>query len=321
MGTATVLANSTIRLSAGWNAFYYWLIWAVCIGGLAIIIWAALRSKRWQRWTTQDILIVAALGVLLEVYDNIIGDQFIKPLLNTIPGAEFLQLHDLPYLFLLMVGVALVRKPGCVTAMVFVNFLLAQLLFGSGHGALDWTDGLTQAIFCDLYIVARRGGVFAPGASRLSMVLDGFVIGVLRGGPNAFFTDWSFDPYLNATYYTWLQMWNDTWSNGLFNGIAAAICAPLAHRVAVSVMPSLGAGRAGAADPFAEPGESAPHGDGQAGSGEGQAVPGVRHADPGAGQAAPGGSSGAAGPGQTGITAAAAGPPAPISHTQEGGGP
>ena len=41
--------------------------------------------------------------------------------------------------------------------MVFVNFLLAQLLFGSGHGVLDWTDGLTQGIFCDVYIVARRG--------------------------------------------------------------------------------------------------------------------------------------------------------------------
>jgi hypothetical protein len=98
--------------------------------------------------------------------------------------------------------------------------------------------------------------VFAPGASRLSMVLDGFVIGVLRGAPDAFLTDWSFDPYLNATYYTWLQMWNDTWSNGLFNGIEAAVSALLAHRVAVSVMPSLGAGRARvseAEDPFAEP--------------------------------------------------------------------
>src|SRR4029077_6847380 len=93
-----------------------------------------------------------------------------KPFLTPIPGAEFLQTHALPYIFLLMVGVALVRKPGCVTAMVFINFLLAQLLFGSGHGALDWTDGLTQAIFCDLYIVARRGAVYAPGVSKLSMV-------------------------------------------------------------------------------------------------------------------------------------------------------
>jgi hypothetical protein len=140
--------------------------------------------------------------------------------------------------------------------MVFVNFLLSQLLFGSGHGALDWTDGLTQAIFCDLYIVARRGAVYAPGSSVFSMVVDGFMIGVLRGAPNAFLTDWTFDPYLNATYYTWLQMWNDTWSNGLFNGIEAAVSAPLAYRVAVSVVPSLGARRvrtAAATDPFAEP--------------------------------------------------------------------
>ena len=258
--TALVAANSTIRLSPGWNAFYYWGVWVVCIACVGLVLWAALRSDRWTRWTTQDILIVAALGVLLEVYDNIIGDQLIGPLLNPIPGADFIQIQDLPYMFLLMVGVALVRKPGCVTAMIFVNFLLSQLLFGSGHGALDWTDGLTQGIFCDVYIVARRGGVYARGASTLSMVIDGLMIGVLRGAPNAFLTDWTFDPYLNATYYTWLQMWNDTWTNGLFNGIEAAVSAPLAYRVAVSVIPSLGARRvrSAGADPFAEPSGSPP---------------------------------------------------------------
>jgi hypothetical protein len=271
MGTTAMVANSTIRLSPGWNAIFYWGVWAISLIGLGIILWAALKSKRWARWTTQDILIVAALGVLLEVYDNIIGDQIIGPLLNPIPGADFSQVQDLPYLFLLLVGVALVRKPGCVTAMVFVNFLLAQLLFGSGHGALDWTDGITQGIFCDLYIVARRGRVFGPGARPLSMVIDGFMIGMLRGAPNAFLTAWTFDPYLNATYYTWLQMWNDTWTNGLFNGIEGGVSAILAHRVAVSVVPSLGASRARpAADPFAEPA------DGQA------AVAGVSALDGGA---------------------------------------
>jgi hypothetical protein len=271
MGTTAMVANSTIRLSPGWNAIFFWGVWAISLIGLGIILWAALKSKRWARWTTQDILIVAALGVLLEVYDNIIGDQLIGPLLNPIPGADFSQVQDLPYLFLLLVGVALVRKPGCVTAMVFVNFLLSQLLFGSGHGALDWTDGLTQGIFCDLYIVARGGRVFGRGARPLSMVIDGFMIGMLRGAPNAFLTDWSFDPYLNATYYTWLQMWNDTWTNGLFNGIEGGVSAILAHRVAVSVVPSLGASRAKpAADPFAEPA------DGQA------AVAGVSALDGGA---------------------------------------
>ena len=254
MGTA-LLANSTVKLSFGWNSFFFWGTWAVCIIGLAIVLWSALRSKRWDRWTTQDILIVASLGVILEVYDNIIGDQFLKPIIDVIPGADLLQVHDLPYMFLLMVGVALVRKPGCVTSMVFINYLLSQLLFGSGHGALDWTDGLTQAIFCDLYIVARRGKVYAPGASVLSMVVDGLMIGLLRGGPNAFLTDWTFDPYLNSTYYTWYAMWRDTWSNAFGNGIEAAITAPLALRVARSVIPSIGARKGATADvdPFAEP--------------------------------------------------------------------
>jgi hypothetical protein len=256
MGTAHLLANSTVKLSSAWSAFVFWGVWALCIIGVGVVLWAALRSRRWERWTTQDILIVAALAVLLEVYDNVIGDQFLKPIIDVIPGATLLQVHDLPYMFLLMVGVALVRKPGCVTAMVFINFLLSQLLFGSGHGALDWTDGLTQAIFCDLYIVARRGKVYAPGASVLSMVVDGLVIGILRGAPNAFLTDWTFDPYLNSTYYTWYAMWRDTWSNAFGNGIEAAITAPLAMRVARSVIPSIGARRhaAGAdVDPFAEP--------------------------------------------------------------------
>ncbi len=261
MGTRMVLA-STIRLSPGTNLFFYAAIWAICVGGIGVLLWAALRSKRFQRWTTQDILIVAALGVLLEVYDNIIGDQFIKPVLSPVPGAEFLQIHDLPYMFLLMVGVALVRKPGCVTAMVFINFLLAALLFGSGHGVLDWTDGLTQGIFCDLYIVARRGRAFGPSASKTSMVLDGLMTGILRGAPNSFLTDWNFDPFLNAQFYTWLQMWNDTWSNGLFNGIEAAVSAVLAQRVAVAVVPSLGIGKArgasAAVDAFAESDDQPP---------------------------------------------------------------
>jgi hypothetical protein len=151
--------------------------------------------------------------------------------------------------------------------MVFVNFLLMQLLFGSGHGALDWTDGLTQGIFCDVYIVARGGRVYGKGSSKVAWVIDGFMIGVLRGGPNAFLTDWTFDPYLNSIYYTWLQMWNDTWSNGLFNGIEAAVSAPLAYRVAVSVVPSLGVKRArpASADPFAEPADGQPGAPGGAG--------------------------------------------------------
>ncbi len=81
------------------------------------------------------------------------------------------------------------------------------------------------------------------------MIVDGLMIGFLRAGPNAFLTDWTFDPYLNSIYYTWYQMWVDIWSNALGNAVEAAISAVLALRVAKAVVPSLGArsGR-GAAD-------------------------------------------------------------------------
>jgi hypothetical protein len=74
---------------------------------------------------------------------------------------------------------------------------------------------------------------------------------------------------------------------GLFNGLEAAVNAPLALRVAVSVVPSLGArrGRPAGADPFAEPADgqaAAPGGAGRPPHDGGAAEPG---AGPAAGQA------------------------------------
>lgn len=238
-------ASATVKLSSTANLIFYLAVWAICLAGGWIVIRAARRSPRFPRWTTRDILVVAAMSVVLEVYDNIIGDQFIGPLITPIPGANLLQLQDIVYVFLLLVGVAIVRKPGCITAMVFINYLLAQLLFGTTHGPLIWPDGLTQGIFCDLYIVARRGGVCAPGGRRWALLVDGLAIGALRGGPNAFLTDWVFDPYLNAQFYTLQQMFTDTWSNAVGNGVEGAITAPLAMRVAAAVVPGLGAAGAG----------------------------------------------------------------------------
>jgi len=238
----TIIATTTIKPNGTQALLLYLSVWVICAVCGAIVIRAAIRSPNFDRWVTRDIFVVASLGVILEVYDNIIGDQFVAPLLEPIPGLEQLQFHDLPYMFVLMVGVAIVRKPGCVTAMVFINYLLAQLLFGAGHGVLEWTDGLTQGIFCDVYIVARKGGVCAPGGSRVALLLDGFMIGALRGGPNAFFTNVCFEPYLEAEYHTVANTIFETWTNALGNGIEAAISAGLAMRVAHSVVPGLGPG-------------------------------------------------------------------------------
>src|SRR5258708_39381258 len=97
VGTHVVLA-STIRLSPGPTLSFYVLIWAACVAGVGVVSWAALRSRRFARGSTQDILIVAALGVPREVSATITGAQFTNPVPSPIPGAEFLQLHDLPYL-------------------------------------------------------------------------------------------------------------------------------------------------------------------------------------------------------------------------------
>lgn len=237
-----LIATSTIKLSGTGALLLYLSIWVICAVCGAIVIRAALRSPNFARWVTRDLFVVAALGVVLEVYDNIIGDQFVAPLLEPVPGLEQLQAHDLPYMFLLMVGVAIVRKPGCVTAMVFVNYLLAQLLFGTGHGVLEWPDGLTQGLFCDVFIVARKGRVCASDGSVVALVLDGLMIGMLRGGPNAFLTCVSFAPYLEAEYHTVANTILETWTNAVGNGVEAAIAAPLAIRVARSVIPGLGRG-------------------------------------------------------------------------------
>jgi len=36
--------DTTIKLSPGWNAVFYWGVWAVCIAGIGIVLWAALQS-------------------------------------------------------------------------------------------------------------------------------------------------------------------------------------------------------------------------------------------------------------------------------------
>ena len=38
MGTTALVANTTVRLSPGWNAVFYWGVWAICIAGLGIVL-------------------------------------------------------------------------------------------------------------------------------------------------------------------------------------------------------------------------------------------------------------------------------------------
>lgn len=138
-----------------------------------------------------------------------------------------------------MVGVAMIRKPGAATAMIFLNFLLMQLLYGgSESGVLWWPYGFTQGLFVDLYIVLRGGKVFSKVGA--SVFWDGLAMGALRAVPAAFVQQIFLGPFLGgwsvtAGYIVWYALFNM-----IGNGLEAAITAPLAIRVARSVNQSAG---------------------------------------------------------------------------------
>lgn len=233
------IGAASVHLPYGVNIAAYIIIWAIALIGLYLLWKRPQHLGIAVKWSTQDILIVAIMGVLLEVYDNLIGDQFITPIISLIPFGHAFALNDLPYMFLLMVGVAMIRKPGAATAMVFLNFLLMQLLYGgSESGILWWPYGIFQGLFVDLHFVLRGGRAFARGGA--SVFWDGLAMGALRAVPAAFVQQIILGPFLSgwtvtAGYVFWYALFNM-----IGNGLEAAISAPLALRVARSVNQNAG---------------------------------------------------------------------------------
>jgi hypothetical protein len=232
------VAGAPFQLPLVANIIVYILIWAICLAGL-YFIWQRSKAQGFGRWTTQDILIIAIMGVLLEVYDNLIGDQFITPIINLIPFGHALALNDLPYMFLLVTGIALIRKPGAATAMVFVNYILMQLLYsGSGLNVLMWPYGIFQGLFVDLYIVLRGKGFFTGGT--WNVVLDGLIIGTLRAFPAVTMQSAILGPMFEGETKTLLYIVLYTIFNLIGNSVEAGISAPVALRIAQSVNPAVG---------------------------------------------------------------------------------
>ena len=199
----------------------------------------AREGLGFARWTTQDILIVAIMGVLLEVYDNLIGDQFITPIIQLIPFGHALALNDLPYMFLLMVGIALIRKPGAATAMVFLNYILMELIYsGSGVNVLLWPYGIFQGLFVDLYFVLRGTQVFANGDAKAFW--DGLAMGALRAVPAVTMQSAILGPFFEGETLTLNFILLYSLFNMIGNGLEAAISSPLALRIARSFNQSTG---------------------------------------------------------------------------------
>jgi hypothetical protein len=229
--------NSTVQFPPTVNLGLYILLWIIALAGLVFIFVRGRAAGFNMRWTTQDILVLAVMGVLLEVYDNLIGDQFITPLLKLLPASDIihdLALNDIPYMFLLMVGIALIRKPGTATALVFLNFLLMQLLYGSDKSnVLWWQYGIYQGLLVDIYFVMRGKTIFLQANGRA--VVDGLIMGALRAVPAVTISAALIGPFLNGDTTTFGDIFLNSTLNLIGNGLAAGLLAPLAIRVAQSV--------------------------------------------------------------------------------------
>lgn len=229
--------NSTLQFPNAVNLTVYIASIVVAVA-LFYFIWIRGKAAGFVfRWTTQDILVLAIMGVLLEVYDNLIGDQFITPLINLLPIGSTLHdfaINDLPYMFLLMVGIALIRKPYVATALVFLNFLLMQVLFpGSRSNVLWWPYGIYQGLLVDVYFVARGKGVFTkPGTKAF---FDGLAMGALRAVPAVTLDSIFFSPWISSYTRTVGNAVLYNFGNAIGNGLEAALMAGLAIYIAHSV--------------------------------------------------------------------------------------
>lgn len=231
------LWQTTVQFPFAVNLIVYLVLVVLALGGL-YFIWQRGRTSGFvMRWTTQDILILAIMGVLLEVYDNLIGDQFITPILKLLPYPDIIHdfaINDLPYMFLLMVGIALIRKPFVATAMVFLNFLLMQLLFpGDKSSVLWWPYGIYQGLLVDIYIVLRGTALFAQ-PNRQALV-DGLIMGAVRAVPAVTISAVIMGPLLTASTDTFGSIFLNSGLNLVGNGLEAGITAALAIYVARSV--------------------------------------------------------------------------------------
>lgn len=211
--------STAVSLPMPMSIVVYGIIWAVVIVGIFFVY---QRSRIMSRWTTSDLLIIAIMSVLLEVYDNLIGDQFVTPIIQRIPFGHALALNDLPYMFLLLVGIALIRKPGCATAMVFLNYILMQLFYsGTGINISMWPYGLLQGLFVDFYLIPRGGYIFEERG--WSAFIDGLIIGALRAVPAVTVESAFLGPLFLGEVKTLNYVFFYSLFNLIGNGIEAAV--------------------------------------------------------------------------------------------------
>ncbi len=226
------------------RAVLYVVTWVLMLAGVVVLFVFVPRRKKTLRWTTQDIFVLSILSVLLLAWDSFLNDQLFGPIVSAIPIfgnlLNWIQLPDLPYMFIVVVAVVTIRKPGTVTALIFIKRVLGEIMFSThGLNVLNWPDALDEGVITDLYILWR--GEYLLSSVR-SIVIDGFIIGALRAVPNTIIGDAVLDPFLNGQVHTWASFIGTNIAggggilgNGIGNGLEVVLTAPLAIRVGRSL--------------------------------------------------------------------------------------
>lgn len=211
--------------------------WIFMIGSL-IYIWKRPSKKGESvRWTTKDIITLVILSVICMVFNSVLNDRLVGPLVKSIPligsAASFLHLKDFPLLFFFLLTVALIRKPGAIVAMLFIKFVLEQLIFGgSGINPLDWPSSISQGLFVELYLIARNNKALLQ---RKLIFLDAVLICMVKDVPPALYKPLIGDQVFHGKVTTVLSVANDVWSHMLGHSILAVLLIPLVIQVAKSL--------------------------------------------------------------------------------------
>ncbi|MHA1589735.1 MAG: hypothetical protein ACTSVA_03905 [Candidatus Njordarchaeales archaeon] len=199
-------------------------------------------------FTTLDLVSIAMIGAAMTVWVQILGRQFIFPITDRIPFAYNFAVADFPYVLLLITAIALVKKPGTASLTLFIYNIVSEIGW-YGINPLWWAYPFAQGLPVDLYLLIRGQAVFTnkPIFFRYKIpeeefestpdipvlrIIDGFIIGLLRG----FFMQISLYTVFYPNLFRLEYLWEYTfwwiiipWSIG--NAISAAISVPIAEKI------------------------------------------------------------------------------------------
>jgi hypothetical protein len=121
-------------------------------------------SGAFSFFSTEDLIMIAVIGAIQTVYVQIIGRQFVFPVVDRVPGGFFFAIGDLPYIFLLVSAVAITRKPGTVSLTLFVYNITSEIGW-YGLNPLWWMYPFAQGLAADIYVLVRGKGIFTSEMS------------------------------------------------------------------------------------------------------------------------------------------------------------